>query len=85
MPYETMHHSQQHHHPTSTANGMFDTLSLQLRDAETRRSEIERAHQVSYNTTTFFAIFYFKTKPSPLEPSSRDITVFFFNSFFNCI
>lgn len=49
MPYETMHHSQQHHHhhQTSTANGMYDSLSLQLRDAETRRSEIERAHQVS--------------------------------------
>lgn len=41
MPYESMHQS-------SAPNGMLDSLSLQLRDAETRRSEIERAHQVSF-------------------------------------
>lgn len=45
MPYERMHHTQLHQ--TTTGNGMMDSLSLQLRDAETRRAEIERAHQVS--------------------------------------
>lgn len=29
-------------------DAMLDSLSLQLRDAEARRSEAERAHQVSY-------------------------------------
>ncbi|XP_073819832.1 RIMS binding protein isoform X2 [Musca autumnalis] len=43
MPYERMHHTQLHQ--TTTGNGMMDSLSLQLRDAETRRAEIERAHQ----------------------------------------
>ncbi|XP_050317259.1 RIMS-binding protein 2 isoform X10 [Bactrocera neohumeralis] len=40
MPYESMHH-----HQSSAPNGMLDSLSLQLRDAEMRRTEIERAHQ----------------------------------------
>lgn len=29
------------------SDAMLDSLSLQLRDAETRRAEAERAHQVS--------------------------------------
>ncbi|XP_051862419.1 uncharacterized protein LOC117573526 isoform X14 [Drosophila albomicans] len=48
MPYESMHH----HQSAATAvaagvapNSMLDALSLQLRDAEMRRTEIERAHQ----------------------------------------
>lgn len=28
---------------------MYDSISLQLREAEYRRSEAERAHQVSFN------------------------------------
>lgn len=46
-----------HHHQSAAAavaagvtpNSMLDSLSLQLRDAEMRRTEIERAHQVSHS------------------------------------
>lgn len=50
MPYESMHHHQSAAAAVaagSAPNGMLDALSLQLRDAEMRRTEIERAHQVS--------------------------------------
>jgi len=50
MPYESMHHHQSAAAAVAagtTPNGMLDALSLQLRDAEMRRTEIERAHQVS--------------------------------------
>ncbi|EDW42050.1 GM24230 [Drosophila sechellia] len=48
MPYESMHHHQSAAAAVAagtTPNGMLDALSLQLRDAEMRRTEIERAHQ----------------------------------------
>ena len=34
-----------------TSDAMLDSLSLQLREAESRRAEAERAHQVSLSTT----------------------------------
>lgn len=52
MPYESMHHHQSAAAAVAagvTPNSMLDALSLQLRDAEMRRTEIERAHQVSHH------------------------------------
>lgn len=52
MPYESMHHHQSAAAAVAagvTPNSMLDSLSLQLRDAEMRRTEIERAHQVSHS------------------------------------
>ncbi|EDW25043.1 GL24475 [Drosophila persimilis] len=48
MPYESMHHHQSAAAAVAAGtapNGMLDSLSLQLRDSEMRRTEIERAHQ----------------------------------------
>lgn len=36
------------------SDAMLDSLSLQLRDAETRRAEAERAHQVSSHFSIIF-------------------------------
>lgn len=55
MPYESMHHHQSAAAAVAAGtapNGMLDSLSLQLRDAEMRRTEIERAHQVIYSNHT---------------------------------
>lgn len=62
MPYESMHH-----HQSSAPNGMLDSLSLQLRDAEMRRTEIERAHQVNTSNKVksklnFNKIYVFKKR-----------------------
>lgn len=51
MPYESMHHHQSAAAAVAAGiapNSMLDALSVQLRDAEMRRTEIERAHQVSH-------------------------------------
>ncbi|XP_064550324.1 uncharacterized protein Rbp isoform X11 [Drosophila montana] len=48
MPYESMHHHQSAAAAVAAGvapNSVLDSLSLQLRDAEMRRTEIERAHQ----------------------------------------
>ncbi|KAM8707418.1 hypothetical protein ACLKA7_011494 [Drosophila subpalustris] len=48
MPYESMHHHQSAAAAVAAGvapSSMLDALSLQLRDAEMRRTEIERAHQ----------------------------------------
>lgn len=41
-----------------TSDAMLDSLSLQLREAESRRAEAERAHQVSCSTTLSHSFLY---------------------------
>lgn len=40
------------------SDAMLDSLSLQLRDAEARRAEAERAHQVSFKFIPFHLVFF---------------------------
>lgn len=56
MSYES--HHQHHHHQSgiSDNNTMLESLSLQLREAEMRKQDAERGHQVS--EIHFFSFFF---------------------------
>lgn len=46
--------------PLGISDAMLDSLSLQLREAEVRRAEAERAHQVcEYQISGFILFFLF--------------------------
>lgn len=53
MSYES--HHPQHHQSGITDNNMLESLSLQLREAEMRKQDAERGHQVSIKLGMFLS------------------------------